>query len=260
MRRTIAGSRFLITGASSGIGRAVALELARRGARLVLTARREEKLRDAAGSAEALGADVELVVGDITHADTRVRALDAALRRFGGLDVLVNNAGTSGLGRFADADPHRLARIMDVNFFALVEMTRAALPVLRAGTRPMIVNVSSILGHRGAPHCAEYCASKFAVQGFSESLRAELAPAGIDVLVVSPGTTESEFFESVLEKTNATPWEGRKGVPAEAVARSTARAIERGRHEIIPSFSGRWLVRLNRFLPRIADVVMARYG
>ena len=89
---------------------------------------------------------------------------------------------------------------MEVNFFALVEMTRLALPLLKQGVNPIVVNVSSILGHRGVPHSSEYSASKFAVQGFSESIRAEFARLGIDVLVVSPGTTETEFFDRVIEQ------------------------------------------------------------
>ncbi len=104
---------------------------------------------------------------------------------------------------------------MEVNFFALVEMTRAALPLLKQGRRPIIVNVSSILGHRGVPHNSEYAASKFAVHGFSESIRAEFAATGIDVLVVSPGTTETEFFDQVIESNGGPKWPEHTAVTAE---------------------------------------------
>ena len=113
----------------------------------------------------------------------------------------MNNAGVGAMGPFADADPQAVRRVMETNFFALVEMTRLALPLLKQGVRPIVVNISSILGHRGVPYNSDYCASKFAVQGFSESIRAEFTRLGIDVLVVSPGTTETEFFDRVIEHT-----------------------------------------------------------
>ncbi len=148
---------------------------------------------------------------------------------------------------------------MEVNFFALVEMTRLALPLLRQGVHPIVVNVSSIVGHRGVPNRSEYSASKFAVSGFSEAIRAEFTPLGIDVLVVSPGPTETEFFDSELEKTTDAKWPEHKHVPAAEVARLTVRAIAAGRHEIIPYFWGRVLSRLNRLSPRLMDWVMKRY-
>jgi short-subunit dehydrogenase len=179
---------------------------------------------------------------------------------FGGLDILVNNAGVGAVGRFEDASRDRVRRLMEVNFFALVEMTRGALPLLKQGTDPIVVNVSSILGHRGIPFCAEYCASKFAVQGFSESIRAEFARHRIDVLVVSPGTTESEFSENVIERTERPGWSDGAKVPAAEVARQTVRAICRGRHEIIPNRQGRLLCWANRLWPRAVDWMMSRYA
>jgi short-subunit dehydrogenase len=148
---------------------------------------------------------------------------------------------------------------MEVNFFALAEMTRAALPLLKQGRTPIIVNIASILGHRGIPFSTEYCASKFAVRGFSEALRAELEPRGIDVLVVSPGTTATEFFDNVIRSTEA-PYPKTYGVPAHVVAKRTVRAIERGRHEIIVNPWGQILVWANRVAPRLVDRLMARYG
>src|SRR5439155_3599866 len=112
---------------------------------------------------------------------------------FDGLDVVVNNAGIGATGHFADATEERLRRIMEVNFFGLTETTRVCLPLRRRGRDPAIVNVSSIVGKRGLPGRSEYSASKFAAQGFSEALRAELARFGIDVIVVNPGLTQTNF-------------------------------------------------------------------
>jgi short-subunit dehydrogenase len=255
-RRDLRDSRILITGASSGIGRALALALAREGARLVLVARREDKLRALATELAAAGPTPEIVIGDVTDALVRSSAIERAVTSFGGLDVLVNNAGIGALGRFDEADPQRLRQVFDVNFFALVEMTRAALPRLAEGKCPLIVNISSVLGHVGIPLSSEYCASKFAVQGFSQSLRAELAGRGIDVLVVCPGTTETEFFTSVIERRGPVPWSDRRGVPAEYVARRTVQAMRAGSREIVPNFQGWWLVLLSRIWPGLLDFIL----
>ena len=225
---------------------------------MVLNARREERLVALAEELRARGAEVALAVGDITEQSARHAIIDAAQATFGGLDVLVNNAGIGAIGRFDEASPERLRRLMEVNFFALVELTRLALPLLKAGMRPMIVNVSSILGHRGIPLYAEYCASKFAVCGFSEALRAELTGTGVAVLVVSAGTTETEFFDSVLEKPAKMPWKAPRGASAADVARATVRAMRRRKHEIIPNFYGRLLLGLNRLSPRLVDWWMSR--
>lgn len=259
MKRDLKNRRAIITGASSGIGRETAFELVRHGVGVVVVARREDRLRELVDQIAALGGKVEPVVGDITDPEIRQRALDAAQSKLGGLDILVNNAGIGAMGLFESADPQRVRRIMEVNFFALVEMTRLALPLLKQGVTPMVVNVSSILGHRGTPHNSEYSASKFAVQGFSESIRAEFTRLGIDVLVISPGTTETEFFDRAIEKTTEPNWPKHKPITASAVAKQIVRAMRAGRHEIIPYRWGRVLCWLNRLSPRLVDGLMARY-
>lgn len=259
MKRDLNNRRAIVTGASSGIGRETALELARQGVDVVVVARREERIRQLVEQIRALGRKAEPVVGDITDPAIRQAALDVAQSKLGGLDILVNNAGVGATGLFEIGDPDRVRRVMEVNFFALVEMTRAALPLLKQGVRPIVVNISSILGHRGVPHNSEYAASKFAVRGFSESIRAEFSRLGIDVLVVSPGTTETEFFDSVLENKTEPNWPKHKAVSAARVAREIVQAMRSGRHEIIPYVWGRVLSRLNRLSPRLIDWLMTRY-
>ena len=172
----------------------------------------------------------------------------------------MNNAGVSAHGAFAEADETTLRRIMEVNFFAAAELTRRALPLLKAGERPAIVNIGSIIGHRGLPLNSEYAASKFALRGWSEAIRAELAADGVDVLLVSPGTTETEFFDHLVAKQAELPWGDSAAIPAAVVAEQTVRARERGRHEIFPNWRGRALVYANRLAPGLIDRVLAKLG
>ena len=144
----------------------------------------------------ALRTPVRIVEADVTDVAARERIV-AEVEAWGGLDVLVNNAGLGGIGRFDESDAARMADIMEVNFFAPVELTRLLLPHLLRGRDPAIVNVSSVLALAAVPLKSEYCASKFALHGWSEALRMELAAEGVSVLEAQPSTTASEFFEHV---------------------------------------------------------------
>jgi short-subunit dehydrogenase len=225
-----------------------------------VVARRADRLAQLAAAIGDLKGQVQTVVGDVTEQATRQQLVDVALANYGGLDVLVNNAGIGAFGRFDSADPDRLRRVMEVNFFALTEMTRLALPLLKQGTNPLVVNISSVLGHRAVPRSSEYCASKFAVQGFSESLRVELMPQGIGVLVVSPGLTQTEFTANSIDKTEKPAWPEHPGVPAQYVARQTVRAMRAGRREIMPFAWGKALCWLNRIAPSLVDRFLCRYA
>jgi short-subunit dehydrogenase len=257
-RRRLLGLRILITGASQGIGRALALAAARRGARVLAAARSDDLLAELAREARAAGGALETVRADVTCPDDRRRMAEAAVRCYGGLDVLVNNAGIGATGHFADVSPDRLRAIMEVNFFGLTETTRVCLPLLRQGRNPAVVNVSSIAGKRGLPARSEYSASKFAVQGFSEALRAELAKDGIDVLVVCPGLTRTNFSRNMIEQKALLQFDHLRGMTAEAVADAVLRSLERGRADVTLTWQGRLLVWVARFLPRLADRIARR--
>jgi short-subunit dehydrogenase len=148
-----------------------------------------------------------------------------------------------------------LRQIMEVNFFGLTETTRAFLPLLKKGSKPAIVNISSIAGKRGIPARGEYSASKFAVQGFSEALRAELAKDGIDVLIVCPGLTQTNFSRNMLAQKARVKLDHLRGMTSEQVADAALRAIERGNNETILTLQGKLMVLVSRFLPRLADVI-----
>lgn len=247
-RRQLAGLRILITGASQGIGRALALEALRRGARVLAAARSADLLADLAAEAKPLGT-LATVQADVTSPDDRQAMLDAARQHFGGLDVLVNNAGIGATGHFADAAPDRLRKIFEVNFFGTTETTRVFLPMLQAGTTPAVVNISSIAGRCGIPARSEYSASKFAVQGFSEALRAEIAKDGIDVIVVNPGLTQTNFSKNMLEQKALVKMDHLRGMTPEEVATRTLDALARGNNEVTFTFKGKLLVIVNRFAP-----------
>jgi short-subunit dehydrogenase len=257
-RRQIEGSRVLVTGASQGIGLALAVEAVRRGAQVLAVARNEALLQDLAAKAKAPIHSLHILAGDVTQPQDRQRMVEAAMERMGGLDILVNNAGIGATGHFAEVGPDRLRKIMEVNFFGMTEMIRAFLPILAKGTNPAIVNISSVAGKRGIPARSEYSASKFAMQGFSEALRAELAKDGIDVLVICPGLTQTNFSQNMLEQKAKMPMDHMRGMSADKVALAIIQSIEKGRNEVCLTAQGRSIVFMSRFFPRWADRIAAR--
>jgi len=256
--RTITGSRILITGASQGIGKALAELAAARGAKVLVCARKIELLEELAKQIRAKGGIIEIVQADVTSPEDRQKMVDAAEKAFGGLDILVNNAGIGATGHFADCSPDRLRQIMEVNFFGVTETTRIFLPMLMKGNKPAIVNISSIAGKRGIPARGEYSASKFAVQGFGEALRAELAKDGIDVIVVCPGLTQTNFSQNMIEQKALVQLDHMRGMSPEEVALHTIKAIEKGYNETCLTLKGKLMVLVSRFFPWIADIVVKR--
>ena len=168
-RLDLNGARTILTGASSGIGHALAFQLARQGTRLVLASRNRERLDTLAQTIHTQGGHADVIATDVADPAQRTVLIEQTLRILGGLDILINNAGVGATGFFETADVDRLRRIFEVNFFSAAELTRLALPHLRQGRHPMIVNIASILGRRAIPGCSEYCASKFALVGWSEA-------------------------------------------------------------------------------------------
>lgn len=257
--RDLSGKRIILTGATSGIGWSLACGLIGAGARVVVDGRRSERLdrlRLALGNCRHL----VCVPGDLCEATHREELLNTALTRFGGIDILINNAGIGAMGAFDEADSVRLRQLFELNFFAAVELTRLAIPHLKRGHAPAICNISSVLGYRGVPLKSEYCATKFALRGWSESLRVELRSAGIDVLTVSPSTTKSEFFQSLVGMKKQ-QWQPNLGAQsADRVAKSTMRALRQGRRESILSLGGKALVWFGRNCPQLTDLVLQKFA
>jgi short-subunit dehydrogenase len=257
--RRLDGQRVLLTGASSGIGEALARRLAAAGARLLITARRRDRLERLARELRELSGGICYCPGDITDPPIRFQLIQIAQQRWGGLDILINNAGLGAVGPFANAQEDRLRHIMEVNFFAPAELTRLAIPLLKRGNSPLLVNIGSVLGHVAMPKKSEYCASKFALRGLTNALRAELVHDGIDVLLVSPNTTRSEFFAALFEQQGdvaVNPW----SMSPDRVARQIVRAMRRGRKQLVLTASGRSLIRLDAVCPWLVRRLQARFG
>jgi short-subunit dehydrogenase len=250
----VTGKSVVVTGASSGIGRATALEMARRGANVVLAARRVEKLEDVAAQCRALGVRATVVPTDVTREEDCRRLIETA----GHVDVLVNNAGFAIFGAVHEADPRELREMMDTNYFGAVACTQAVLPQMLARRNGTIVNVSSITGLMGYARMSGYCATKFALTGFSEALRAEVISSGVRVALVCPATTKTEFF--VKAEKGKMPGASRLllAVPAERVARSICDAAEDGRYRRILPLTARMYMRFKEIAPRFAHFLFRR--
>jgi short-subunit dehydrogenase len=256
-RHDLAGSRILLTGASSGIGWALAQRLADQGARLVLASRNQERIDKLAAAIRGRGGQAVAVPADVADSAQRLHLIEATVAALGGLDILINNAGVGANGWFEEASEERLRRIFEVNFFGAVELTRLALPHLRRGNKPMLVNVSSVIGRRAIPSCVEYCASKFALSGWSEGLRPELARHGIHVLLVSPGSIETSFGDNLLER-RLSSFGGRgRAMSADRCARQIVQAMRQRRNEIVITLGGKALVWVNRLFPWLLDALFA---
>jgi short-subunit dehydrogenase len=255
MTRELSGRRILITGASSGIGKALAQQLAPLGAKLILAARSEDKLH---ALAQSLGGETLVVPTDVTKEEDRQHLLAQAVEKFGGLDVLVNNAGLASWAHFADSTEDILRQIMEVNFFAPAELIRRAIPILVNGVQPAVVNVASMCGRRAMPAWSEYSASKYALCGLTEALRGELARFDIDILLIVPGLTKSEFSQHFLRSEGKAKIEYDKGMPPETVAAAIVKALRRNKTETWIGSDTQWMLRVNRWFPRLVDYLLAR--
>jgi NAD(P)-dependent dehydrogenase (short-subunit alcohol dehydrogenase family) len=260
--QTLAGKTVLITGASTGIGRALALALARAGAQLALTARDPGRLEAAARDCAALGATVLAVPGDVTRiADCRA-SVARTLERFGRLDALVNNAGLTLWSRFdALTELAVLERVLAVNYLGAAWMTAASLAALKE-SRGLIVAVASVAGLTGVPERTGYAAAKHAMVGFFESLRIELAECGVGVTIIAPDFVVSELHKGALgpdgRALGVSPMDEAHIMTSEQCARLIAGAMRRRQRLLITSGRGR-LARWARLVaPALVDAMAAR--
>ena len=248
------GKRVVVTGASSGIGRAVALEVARRGAHLVLAARRQERLDEVARLCSAENVECLAIVTDVSRRDDCINLIERA----GAVDVLINNAGFANFDPMATASPDDLRAMMDTNYFGAIHCTQAVLPQMLARRSGTIVNISSIAGIMGYARMGGYCATKFAMIGFSEALRAEVASQGVRIALVCPGTTETEFFVKAERGKMPAPSRLILSVSAERVARVICKSAEDGKYRRIVPFTAYAYMRFKELFPASALAMFRR--
>jgi short-subunit dehydrogenase len=257
MSLPFAGQRIVITGASSGIGRELALLVAREGATVVVAGRDRARLDAVAGEIAAAGGKATTVVAELAERGAAARLIDESLAALGGLDVLVNNAGYGLSAQLADAPLDEVERLFAVNVHAVVAATQRALPALRA-TRGVVVNVGSVVGRRGLPTIGAYCMTKAALASYSEALRAEEAASGVHVLQVEPGMTATGFSDHrVIHGDHPRHYRSRFVMPAATAARLIARAIPRRRDRIVLGLPGWLMILANTFAPWLLNRLLA---
>jgi short-subunit dehydrogenase len=249
------GKVVIITGASSGIGLALAKEFASKGSKLVLCARRMDRLAQL--EQQLTGVEIESVKADVSIETDCKNLIEKAIARFGQIDVLINNAGISMRAIFEKVDLDVLRKLMDTNFWGTVYCTKYALPHLLK-TKGSVVGIISIAGYVGLPGRTGYAASKFAVRGFLESLRIENMKKGLHVLVAAPGFTSSEVRKVALTANGAaqgeTPRNEEKMMSAEECASHIYKAITKRKRSLILTFAeGKLTVFLGKLIPGLLD-------
>ncbi|HEY6842573.1 MAG TPA: SDR family NAD(P)-dependent oxidoreductase, partial [Thermoanaerobaculia bacterium] len=252
--QSLTGKRVVITGASSGIGRATALEFAGRGANVTIAARRGDLLEEVARQCRERGVECTTIVADVSVRSDCKRLIDSA----GAVDILVNNAGFAIFDAIENANPDDIESMMRSNYLGAVWCTQAVLPQMLARGDGTIVNVASIAGLMGYARMGGYCATKFAMIGFSEALRDEVIGRGVRVAMVCPGTTDTNFFTKAERGKMPAASRLILAIKPERVAKAICDAAIDGSYRRILPFTAAMYMRFKEVSPRFAHVLMRR--
>ncbi|MFJ5538883.1 SDR family oxidoreductase [Vreelandella titanicae] len=245
------GQRILITGASGGIGMALAEALAQRGARLLVSGRQQDAL---ASLVDRFPNHITSVSADLTNASDRSRLVNAAYGA--GCNMLINAAGSNQQGFFDTASDSEIEQLVAINLTATLQLTRALLPQLMAGPQATIITIGSTLGRLGYPGQVTYCATKFALRGFSQALRRELADTRVRVMYIAPRATRTAMNSPQTEALNAAL--GNTVDSPDAVALAIINAVEKQREELQIGLPERFFTRLNMLWPGAVDRALLR--
>ncbi len=255
-RKKIENKRVVITGASSGIGESLAREYASMGAKVVLGARQEEKLKEITTEIKAQGGEATYCKCDVVNMDDCKRLIETAVERYGGVDILICNAGLSMRALFDDLDIAILHRLMDVNFWGCVNCVKFALPYIQE-SKGSIVGVSSVAGLHGLPARTGYSASKYAMTGFLETIRIENLKKGVHVMISCPGFTASNVRLSALTADGTsqgeTPRDEAKMMTSDEVAQIIMRDTAKRKRLCLMEFDGRATHFIKKFFPAFLD-------
>ena len=253
MRPALSESVVVITGASSGIGRATALAFAHRRAMLVVCARREAPLERVAEQCRSVGAEALAIPADVREEPSMRALAHHALDRFGRVDVWVNNAGVGALGGFEALPPDVFRSVVETDFFGCVHGARAVLPHFTSRGHGVLINVASMLGKMAMPYYTAYAAAKFAVVGFGETLREELIGTGVDVVTIMPAAIDTPFFEHSANYTGRALKPPRPVYDPNDVASTIVRAAEHPRREIFVGGAARAMHALHTMMPALYE-------
>lgn len=246
----------IITGGSSGIGKAMAIEFGSKGSKVLITGRNKEELDKTVLELRQKGITIEGFQADVSREDDNKRMAEAALKAYGRIDILINNAGISMRALFEEVDLDVVKKVMDINFYGVLYATKYCLPEIKKNSGS-IIGISSIAGYRGLPGRTGYSASKFALNGFLEVLRTELLKTGVHVLTACPGFTSSNIRKRSLTKDGTSQGESprneEKMMSAEVCARYIYEATRTRKRTLILTTQGRLAVLLNKWLPAFAD-------
>jgi NAD(P)-dependent dehydrogenase (short-subunit alcohol dehydrogenase family) len=246
----------LVTGASRGIGKAVALAFAEQGAQVVLAARSAERLADVAEDVSALGSQVLVAPTDVTSHAEVVALVDAALRRFGRIDVLVNNAGIGRVGGVESPEfSDDVWDTLQASLFGMLDVTRQVLPTMRRQGSGAIVNMSSVMGRKAFSRFGSYAIVMHGVSAVSDALRQELAGSNIRVSVMYPALTATDLLRDADEAQMPPPFRHMTPLTSEAVARAVVRAVRRGAPRVVMPGPAKLLLLGEAFSPRIGDLM-----
>jgi short-subunit dehydrogenase len=250
----------VITGGTDGIGKALVTELLQNGAKVATCGRNHDKLYRL--QSEYPSYPLHTVVADVSNENDCRHFIESTLKAFGGIDVLINNAGISMRALLKDASVEVLRRVMDINFFGAVYCTKYALPSIieRKGT---VVGISSIAGYRGLPGRSGYSASKFALQGWLEAIRTELLDDGVHVMWVCPGFTTSNIRNVALnpdgKPQGESPMDEGSMMTAEECAHRILKAVKNKERTVVMTFQGKQTVFMNKFFPGLADKLVKKF-
>jgi len=253
------GKVVIVTGGSSGIGKALAEEFGKHGAKILITGRKQEQLSTVTKELQDKGITISSIVANAGQEQDNKKMVDEAIRLYGKIDVLINNAGISMRVLFEDLQLDVFRQLMDTNFYGTVYATKYALPHILA-SKGSILGISSVNGRRASPARTAYSASKFAMEGFLEALRTEVMKRGVHVLCVCPGFTASNIRNAALTSDGTqqgeSPRDEEKMMSAEEVARHVYRATINRKRDLILTVQGKLAVVLNKFFPAMMDKII----
>jgi short-subunit dehydrogenase len=250
----------IVTGGTEGIGKALVNTLLQQGAKVATCGRNQDKLYQL--QLRYTGLPLHTVVADVSNYEDCQHLVNSTVKIYGGIDILINNAGITMRSLLEDTDVSVIRKVMEVNFFGVVYCTKLALPYIKE-RKGSIIGISSVAGYRGLPSRSGYSASKFALQGWLESIRTELMDTGINVMWVSPGYTTSNIRNAALDQ-NGNPtgesfMDESAMMPAEVVATHILKAIEKRKRTLVLTFTGKRAVFMNRFFPSFTDRMVRNF-